>query len=213
MGYYGGLLGDLEGRELLMRKQEGVTLIELMVAISVLGILLALAIPNFSRMIQDAQNRTAAESVLNGLQLARAEALRRNTPVRFSLPDKDGKVAWKVGCVNANICTGTIQERSADEGGGNARLGVSTVALPKPLKSDTFATALAAGAGLEQPAVVTFDSFGRVSAAPGTEISRIDVTNARTTDARRYVVTVGAGGQVRMCDPNSKLAGTPQGCT
>ncbi|MGW8393797.1 GspH/FimT family pseudopilin [Pseudoduganella sp. HUAS MS19] len=196
-----------------MRKQRGVNLIELMVAISVLGILLALAIPNFSRMIQDAQNRTAAESVLNGLQLARTEALRRNTPVRFSLTDKDGKVAWTVGCVNANICPAPIQEHGPDEGGGNARLGISKVALPKPLKADTFSTALAAGAGLDEPAVVTFDSFGRVAAAAGTEISRIDITNAKTTDSRRYVVTVGAGGQVRMCDPNTKLNGTPQGCT
>ncbi|SFG29055.1 type IV fimbrial biogenesis protein FimT [Duganella sp. CF458] len=196
-----------------MRKQRGVNLIELMIAVSVLGILLALAMPNFSRMVQDAQNRTAAESVLNGLQLARTEALRRNTPVRFSLTDKEGKVAWTVGCVNPNICSASIQERTPEEGGGNARLGVSKVALPKPLKADTFASALAAGAGLDEPGVVTFDSFGRVSAAAGTEVNRVDVTNAKTTDARRYVVTVGAGGQVRMCDPNSKLNGTPQGCT
>ncbi|WP_156401240.1 GspH/FimT family pseudopilin [Duganella sp. Root1480D1] len=196
-----------------MRKQSGVNLIELMVAISILGLLLALAMPNFSRMVQDAQNRTAAESVLNGLQLARAEALRRSTQVRFTLTDKEGKVAWTVGCVNANICSASIQERGPDEGGNNARVGVTTVALPKPLKPDTFASILSAGAGLDKPAVVTFDSFGRASAPAGTEISRIDVTNAKTSEARRYVVTVGAGGQVRMCDPDTRLGGTPQGCT
>jgi len=196
-----------------MRKQRGVTLIELMVAISVLGILLALAVPSFSRMIQDAQNRTAAESLLNGLQLARAEALRRNTPVRFTLTDQDGKVAWKVGCVNANICSATLQERTPDEGGGNARVGVNTAALPNPLTAATFTTVLAAGAGLDDPAFVTFDSFGRVPAAAGTEIRRIDITNAKSTIARRYVVTIGAGGQVRMCDPDTRLGGTPQGCT
>ncbi len=196
-----------------MRKQRGVTLIELMVAISVLGILLALAIPNFSRMIQDAQNRTAAESLLNGLQLARAEALRRSTPVRFSLTDKDGKVAWTVGCANAALCPASIQERLPEEGGGNARVGITTAALVKPFTADTFATALTAGAGLAKPAFVTFDSFGRASAAAGTEISRIDITNAQTTSARRYVVTITGGGQVRMCDPDAKLNGKPQGCT
>jgi len=196
-----------------MRKQSGVTLIELLVAISILGILLALAIPNFSRMVQDAQNRTAAESLLNGLQMARTEALRRSTQVRFSLTDKEGKVAWTVGCVNANICSAAIQQRAPEEGGGNARVGVTTDALPSPLKADTFAAALAPGAGLEKTAFVTFDGFGRASAAAGTEISRIDVTNAKSAGARRYVVTVSAGGQVRMCDPDSKLDGTPQGCT
>lgn len=196
-----------------MRKQRGMNLIELMVSVSVLAILLALAMPNFISMIQNAQNRTAAESVLNGLQLARTEALRRSTPVRFSLTDKDGKVAWTVGCVNANICPASIQNRVPEEGGGNARVGVTTDALPRPLEPDTFTEVLAAGAGLDKPAVVTFDSFGRASAAAGTEISRIDVTNVVASDARRYVVTVGAGGQVRMCDPDSKLNGTPQGCT
>lgn len=195
-----------------MRKQEGVTLIELLVAVSVLGVLLGLAMPHFAQMIQNAQNRTAAESLLNGLQAARAEALRRNTPVRFSLTDQGGKVAWKVGCVNANICPASLQERTASEGGGNARIGVTTVALPRPPTAEVFATALAAGNGLDQSAAVTFDSFGRVPAA-STEISRIDVTNANYSEARRYVVTIGAGGQIRMCDPDSRLVGTPQGCT
>jgi len=196
-----------------MRKQGGVTLIELMVAISVLGVLLALAVPSFSRMIQDGQNRTAAESLLNGLQMARAEALRRNTQVRFSLTDQDGKVAWTVGCTNANICSTSLHQRNPDEGGGNARVGIDKAALPVPLTTTTFATVLAAGTGLDEPAVVTFDSFGRAPAAAGTEIRRIDVTNAKSNSARRYVVTIGAGGNVRMCDPDTRLGGTPQGCT
>lgn len=196
-----------------MRKQGGVSLIELLVAISVLGVLLGLAMPHFAQMIQDAQNRTAAESLLNGLQLARTEALRRSTQVRFSLTDKNGKVAWNVGCLNANLCPASIQQYVPEEGGGNARVGVTVDVLPRPFKADTFTTALAAGAGLDNPAFVTFDGFGRVSAAAGTEISRIDVTNAKSSNARRYVVTVGAGGQIRMCDPDRRLNGTPQGCT
>lgn len=196
-----------------MRKQSGVSLIELLVAISVLGVLLGLAMPHFAQMIQDAQNRTAAESLLNGLQLARTEALRRSTQVRFSLTDKDGKVAWTVGCLNANICPASIQQYVPEEGGSNARVGVTINALPRPLKPDTFGTPLAAGEGLDNLAFVTFDGFGRVSSAAGTEISRIDVTNAKSSSARRYVVTVGAGGQIRMCDPDSRLNGTPQGCT
>ena len=196
-----------------MRKQGGVSLIELLVAVSMLGVMLALAMPHFAQMIQNAQNRTAAESVLNGLQLARAEALRRSTQVRFSLTDKDGKVAWTVGCANADICPASIQSREPEEGGGNARVGVTTDALVKPFTDKTFATALAAGAGLDKPAFVTFDSFGRATASAGAEISRIDVTNAKTTSARRYGVTIVGGGQIRMCDPDSKLNGTPQGCT
>jgi len=61
---------------MLARRQQGVTLIELMVGIAILATLLAMGIPAFTGWIQDTQVRTAAESILNGLQTARAEAVR-----------------------------------------------------------------------------------------------------------------------------------------
>lgn len=198
---------------MLMRRQQGVSLVELMVGISIVAFLLATGMPAFTRWLQDAQNRAAAESVLNGLQLARMESLRRSMPVRFSLTDADGKVAWRVGCpvVTAN-CPATIQARPAQEGGGGARLGVSTDAIPDAPAADHFAAAIAAGSGLT--AEVVFDSLGRApGAANGTGIARIDVTHVNDAAARRYVVTVGAGGQLRMCDPALALASNPQGCS
>lgn len=198
---------------MLMRRQRGLNLIELMVGISIVAFLLAAGMPSFTRWLQDAQNRTAAESVLNGLQLARMESLRRNTPVSFSLTDATGKVAWTVGCkVVRTDCPATIQRRVAQEGGGNARVGISKTALVEPLQQDHFASAIAAGTGLA--ASVTFDGLGRApGAGTGAEIARIDITNAKLAGARRYVVTVGAGGQVRMCDPALALASDPQGCS
>ena len=44
----------------------------------VLGIMLALGLPSFVETIQNMQVRTAAESILDGLQIARSEAVRRN---------------------------------------------------------------------------------------------------------------------------------------
>ena len=58
---------------------------ELLIGIAIIGILLALAAPNFAVWIQNSKIRTAAESIQNGLQLARAEAVRRNAQVRFQL--------------------------------------------------------------------------------------------------------------------------------
>ena len=66
-----------------LNRQAGMTLIELMIGIVVLGILLALGVPTFSRWTQSSQIRNAAEAIHNGLMLARAEAVRRNTTVRF----------------------------------------------------------------------------------------------------------------------------------
>lgn len=193
-------------------RQEGVSLVELMVGLAILVILLSAGLPSFSLWIQNTQNRTAAESILNGLQLARTEAVRRNANVRFDLTDASGSIAWNVGCVASTTnCPAAIQSRSRSDGTVNARAGVSTAAIPSPAPATQFGAAISAGAGL--PAGVTFDGMGRVpSANIGTDIARIDITNASTASARRLVVTIGAGGAIRMCDPTLSLSASPQGC-
>ncbi|MES2536085.1 MAG: GspH/FimT family pseudopilin [Pseudomonadota bacterium] len=191
---------------LVLRTQHGVTLIELMIVIVVFSIVLALGMPSFSEWIQNAQIRTAAESVQNGLQLARNEAVRRNVNVRFDLTASDGTVAWTVGCVNTAQCPASLRQRAAEEGGGLARAGVST-ATPLP----AFTTAIASTTGL--PAGVTFNGLGAVpSANAGTDITRIDITNSASATARRLVIVVSNGGLIRMCDPALSLSSNPQGC-
>ena len=66
---------------------DGFSLIELMITLAVLGMLIMIALPNMGTWIQNTQIRTAAEGMQAGLQLARAEALKRNTTVRFQLVD------------------------------------------------------------------------------------------------------------------------------
>lgn len=199
-----------------MFRERGVSLIELMVGVGIVALLLMTGIPSFNLWIQSTQNRTAAESVLNGLQIARNEAVRRNTVVRFELTDTSGKVAWTVGCFNVTTdCPETIQSRSASEGSLNARIGVSTTAIPTPPPAGHFGTAISAGSGVGDGAAgVSFNGVGRVpSANIGSDITRIDVTNAALQNARRYVIAIGTGGQIRMCDPAVALASNPQGCS
>ncbi|MCE3262843.1 MAG: prepilin-type N-terminal cleavage/methylation protein [Pseudoduganella sp.] len=189
---------------MLVRRQQGLTLLELIIGISIMAFLMAMGMPHFTRWLQDAQNRAAAESVMNGLQLARMESLRRNTPVRFKLTDSSGRVAWEVGCVAATTtCPATIQSRQSGEDGGNARVGVERVI-------GAYGTAIVAGSNLV--ASVAFDGLGRAPLAGSAEINRIDITNARLAQARRYVVTIASGGQIRMCDPALTFPANPQGC-
>ena len=63
----------------------GFSIIELMVMVSIAGILLAVAVPSLQATINSARTRGVAESVYNGLSLARSEAIRRNAPMRFQL--------------------------------------------------------------------------------------------------------------------------------
>lgn len=192
--------------------QQGVSLVELMVGIAVVGILLWLGIPSFQLWIQNTQNRTAAESILNGIQMARVEAVRRNTQVRFNLTSASGEVNWAIGCINVSTeCPASIQSKSAAEGTVNARAGTNAVTPTTPIAAGFYGTALAAGDGL--PNGVTFDGMGRVlSTNIGVDIARVDIINNTNASARRYVIAVTSGGSVRMCDPALSLAANPQGC-
>lgn len=197
-------------------RQAGVSLLELLIGVAIMSILLAAGMPTFGRWLQDTQVRTAAESIQNGLQSARNEAVRRNTNVRFNLTSSAGLATWTVCIVVGNACGEVIQQRSEAEGGGNARVGISTATPPTPVPVTQYAAALAAGAGLsgEGGAGVTFNGVGAVPAANiGTDITRIDVINALANDARRLVIIVGTGGLTRMCDPLHALASNSQGCS
>ena len=203
------LLAYQEGRNMLTRRERGVSLVEIMIGVAISGMLLMAGIPGFTSWIQNSQNRTAAESVVNGLQLARVEAVKRNTAVRFQLTDASGLVKWAVGCVTPTAdCPSSIQQRNSHEGATNARVGVSTTPLPIPVPSGYFSAPIDAAAG--GAGAVVFNGMGRPSAG---DVSRIDITNAASTSARRYVVTISAGGQVRMCDPALSLSSNPQGCS
>ena len=65
------------------RSAQGFTLLELMITIAVLAIIVALAVPSFTSLLNSNRLSTGANNVVAGLQVARMEAVRRNTPVTF----------------------------------------------------------------------------------------------------------------------------------
>jgi type IV fimbrial biogenesis protein FimT len=58
----------------------GFTMIELVVTMTIAGILMALAVPAFSTFIQNTRLTTATNSLVLSLNLARSEALKRDIP-------------------------------------------------------------------------------------------------------------------------------------
>lgn len=177
----------------MLGRDRGFTLVELLIALALMGILLAMAMPSYRTWIQNTRIRTTAESLLNGLQLARNEALRRNANVEFVLNGANS--GWDVKCVAISPgCpdTDTIHKRTAGEG------------------SSSSITITASNGG-----TIRFNSFGRMySPVPGvgTRIS-FDIDNSllSTTDSRDLRVTVDTGGNVRMCDPNVAVS-DPRHC-
>jgi type IV fimbrial biogenesis protein FimT len=193
------------------RMQLGFTLTEVLIGLAIVALLLGLAAPSMGVWIQNTQLRSAADSILAGLQQARVEALRRNAPVAFRLTSTTGNVTWQICLYDmvANACStatnAVLNTRAKQEGGGNARVGAEN-----PLTDPTVA--LAAGANI--PATVAFDAMGRPLTTPIDAFARVDVRNPTlaSTDERRLVIIVSPAGQVRMCDPSLAKATNPQGC-
>lgn len=64
-------------------KQPGFTLVELMVAIAIMAIVIAFAVPSFEQIRNGNRLSSGANDLLTALQLARTEAIRRNRAVTF----------------------------------------------------------------------------------------------------------------------------------
>lgn len=67
------------------RPGDGYSLVELLVTLAIAGVVLAMALPSFAAWLRNIKIRNQADSVLSGLQQARAEAIKSNRLVRFQL--------------------------------------------------------------------------------------------------------------------------------
>lgn len=170
-------------------RQQGFTLIELMVTIVIAAIVMAAAIPAYTAWIQNSHIRNASESILNGLQRARAEAVVRNTSVAFIL---GGGAFWTVGVVGGDV----IETRPGGEMPSTVSIAISPAADP----------ALT---------TVTFSNLGTVIANTPVSgsITQIDIdsTSLSAEESRDLRIVAGTGG-ARMCDPNVSSSTDPRHC-
>jgi len=196
----------------LTSRQRGVTLTEMMIGIAVVGILMVLALPNFTVFLQNAQIKNAAEGVLQGLNIARQEAIRRNTTVRFQFVSdltsgcalSSSKLSWIVSlqdptgkcdiAASDTIAPQTVQKQSATEG--------------------TLNVVAAATGGT----TVVFSGLGRVS---GAGITQVDLSNSQAVcehvsasgTVRCLRVLISSGGQAKLCDPKVTAASDSRFCS
>ena len=132
-----------ERRRVLMKtfpkaKSAGFTLIELMIAVTVLVRPGEVGFPSFQQMLRNSEIRVAAESVANGLQRARAEAVSRNAKVQFVL---GAGTSWTVDYVPRRIPTPPLDSRASTEGSANATITAlwqRTAPLRPPSRSTSW---------------------------------------------------------------------------
>lgn len=190
------------------RSSTGFSIIELMIAITVIAIFIALGMPAFFEFLQNAKIRTAAESMRAGIQFAKSEALRRNTSVRFQLMttlDSD--------------CVANYEARnwvvSLDNANGKCNAAPSETDDPRILQKKSAAE------GTEGVAIITngpdvsntliFSGMGRLTNANWQRFDSVDFSNPAggtckhddpsSGKMRCLRIEVSRNGDVRMCDP------------
>jgi type IV fimbrial biogenesis protein FimT len=162
------------------RSEHGFSMIELLMTIAILAIMMYAALPAYTAWVQNTQIRTSAESIKNGLQLARAEAIQTNRMVRFNMTTGTG---WRVNPADDPDKDPPIAEKLHAEGTGTS----TGVFLTPPTSTE-----------------VVFDGFGKVVTPPD-PIRRIRVATDESLlaeeDHRRLDIVISSSGNARMCDP------------
>lgn len=194
-------------------RQRGFSLVELVITLAVLAIIMMTALPSVASWLGNARIRNVADSLQNGIQTARGEAVRRNQNVSFWLVDlsdpgvlsndctlSGSSGSWVVSvnspvghCADAPSTDSSpmlVTARAVGDGGG--RINVASV------QSDNTTAGKS----------ITFDGFGRITNTDA--ISRIDVTGPTSSVNLRLAVS--PAGLVRMCDPRVTDTTDPRKC-
>lgn len=172
---------------------KGVSLVEVIVALGIVALILALAMPGFSASLASLKVRTAAEKTLGAIQVARTEAVKRNVQVDFVIDSLQG-AGWTVSLADGTVLT----SYSGQEGSPNILLATTP------------------GFG-----VVSFNNLGqRIAPVAAAGMVTLGFSNpsagsCQTGGPVRCInVTVSIGGQARMCDPVLTVSDptNPQAC-
>jgi type IV fimbrial biogenesis protein FimT len=189
----------------------GFTLVELLIGVTILGVILGLAVPAMGTYLQNSKVASATQDYYAGLQRARAEAIHSNLLVQFVLTDTPVNTPnlantvvpsstghnWAVRAASDVAATSfnLVETKAAQEGsfGPGAPAGVQATA-----------SGPAGFAGL-----IGFNGLGGTS--DGAPYS-LDITNptagacAAAGPMRCKRINITPGGRISACDPAALAA-------
>ena len=197
-----------------LRRGAGFSIIELVVTITLIGILMAMVLPAMGKWTADAHVRAASESLTTAIRLAQSTAVSRGRTSLFALTAASPPVVTSTPAANAsnwfaelNVLSGSDETQTQTN---------PPLMFLKSTEGTQHAVTIADG-----PALLCFSSVGRLttlaagSNSLGTACTAADTfyTVSSTKATRSFRVYVYAGGRVRMCDYSKSLSATnPDGC-
>lgn len=118
------------------KQMYGITMAEVLIAVAIVGILAAVAMPAFQGMIERNQIKQVAEAFKSDMQFARAEALKTGKEIYVSrTPGSDG--AWCYGInPNAACSCGTAGSCATRTVAGSSFANTVSMEVPATSSSD-----------------------------------------------------------------------------
>lgn len=175
----------------------GFTLIEVLVALAVLALLLLIGVPSFVTFLRNSEVRSTAESLVNGLRAASAEAANRNAYVAFTLASTSD-AGWSINVVKDRD-TGELEQPP-----------IQQYARREAGKSTTIAVTPA------DKVQVVFTGLGRIhnQGVADDHLQQIDIDSVVAGEARPLRIIVDDPNPadpakprgLRMCDPSPAIA-------
>jgi type IV fimbrial biogenesis protein FimT len=195
--------------QLRRRLDRGHTLIEVVVGLAILGIVLGVGIPNLTAWVITNKAKAASEFYLDGMSMARRQAVAHNARSRFVLtPNANGQYDWQIDLcfpVPATPCTddagnwsttGAVASGDPEGDTGLKSVFRSATALPP---ADVLTPSVAPAAADS----VYFTELGWVDTTIGARLTRLrlDPSAALAGSVRPAALSVTLAGMASKCDP------------
>jgi type IV fimbrial biogenesis protein FimT len=203
-------------------RQSGVSLIEMMIGITIAALLMMIGLPSMVTWLNNSQIRTAGETLLAGLTLARVEAVKRNQVVRFQLVSDLTSSCTLVAAGTPVAATGWVVSLADPSSACNAAPSETVAPQIIQAKSGGEGTSKVSIAATGA-ATVYFNGLGRVTSPSGApNLTQILITNPGggacehvdpTNGTMRCLqINISTGGEVKMCDPAVTASDDPRKC-
>lgn len=199
--------------------EAGVSLIELVIGLAIFAILLGLAVPSFSEWVRNARLRSTAESLRADLQMARAEAIRRNAQTRLQFV-----TTLDASCTLSTSgpywLTNLTSSQSPVSLCGNAPSATTSPYILQ--KSTVTANTVSTLSLTASRTTVGFNGLGMLTATTNPVSAATTLTVNITSSAATCIaaggtvrclrVVVSPSGDARICDPSISTTTDPLVC-